>query len=79
MASAGTTWPAVPPAAITIVGGRLRSSPSRDGLTARSGSVPPCATLSSSPIEHSSTISDVEPEEMNGSGTPVSGARPRTV
>ena len=24
-------------------------------------------------------MSDDEPEEMNGSGTPVSGARPRTV
>ena len=34
--------------------------------------------FSSSPIEQSSTMSDVEPEEMNGSGTPVSGARPRT-
>jgi hypothetical protein len=34
--------------------------------------------FSRSPIEHSSTISDVEPDEMNGSGTPVSGASPRT-
>ena len=30
-------------------------------------------------MEQSRTISDVEPEEMKGSGTPVSGARPRTV
>ena len=37
------------------------------------------ATFSSRPIPHSSTISDDEPEEMNGSGTPVSGARPSTV
>ena len=34
--------------------------------------------FSSSPIEHSSTISDVEPLETNGSGTPVSGASPST-
>jgi hypothetical protein len=27
---------------------------------------------------HSSTISEVEPLETNGSGTPVSGARPST-
>ena len=51
---------------------------SRD-LTARSVTCPPWATLSSSPIAHSSTISELEPEEMNGSGTPVRGARPRTV
>ena len=37
------------------------------------------ATLSSSPIAVSSTSSDDEPDEMNGSGTPVSGASPSTV
>ena len=30
-------------------------------------------------MAHRRTTSDVEPEEMNGSGTPVSGARPSTV
>jgi hypothetical protein len=45
---------------------------------ARRWADPPEAMFKSSPIEHSSTMSDVEPDEMNGSGTPVSGARPRT-
>lgn len=39
----------------------------------------PEATFSSSPIAASSTSSDDDPEEMNGSGTPVSGAMPSTV
>ena len=51
---------------------------SRPPSTARRCAEPPDAMLSSSPMAHSSTISDVEPEEMNGSGTPVSGARPST-
>jgi hypothetical protein len=29
-------------------------------------------------MAHKSTISEVEPLEMNGSGTPVSGAMPST-
>ena len=36
------------------------------------------AMLSSSPIVAISTSSELEPEEMNGSGTPVSGAMPST-
>ena len=36
------------------------------------------AMFSSRPIVASSTSSELEPEEMNGSGTPVSGARPST-
>jgi len=39
---------------------------------------PPPATLSSSPIPASTTSRLDEPLEMNGSGTPVSGARPST-
>ena len=35
--------------------------------------------FSSRPIEASSTVMLVEPAETNGSGTPVSGASPRTV
>jgi hypothetical protein len=34
--------------------------------------------LSSRPIAVRRTISEVEPEEMKGSGTPVSGASPST-
>jgi len=34
--------------------------------------------LSSNPIEASTTSRLEDPDEMNGSGTPVSGARPRT-
>ena len=36
------------------------------------------ATFSSSPIVASSVSSELEPDEMNGSGTPVSGAIPST-
>jgi hypothetical protein len=36
------------------------------------------AMFNSSPIVASMTSSELEPEEMNGSGTPVSGASPRT-
>ena len=63
-------------------GGDHDPRPAHRGSGSRTGwrcAEPPCATFSSSPIEQSSTISDVEPEEMNGSGTPVSGASPSTV
>ena len=36
------------------------------------------AMFSSSPIVASMTSRELEPDEMNGSGTPVSGARPST-
>ena len=36
------------------------------------------AMFSSSPIVAISVSSELEPDEMNGSGTPVSGAMPRT-
>ena len=36
------------------------------------------AMFSSSPIVASRTSSELDPDEMNGSGTPVSGAIPRT-
>ena len=81
-AIAGTTCPAVPPAAITTFGGSAAlggvTFPAPLARQRRRCAEPPLATLSSSPIEHSSTISDVDPDEMNGSGTPVSGASPRT-
>ena len=37
------------------------------------------ARFSSTPIVASITIRLLDPDEMNGSGTPVSGARPSTV
>lgn len=40
--------------------------------------VPPAATLSSSPMAASSTTRLLEPYEMKGSGTPVRGASPST-
>ncbi len=72
-ASAGTTCPAVPPAAITILlaldsppnpavsrGRTSRERRSREG-TARTCAVPPEATLSSSPIAASITIRLLDP------------------
>jgi hypothetical protein len=69
--------PAVPPAAITIrdaVTARLRVAAERPELRR-----PALGHVQEQPIHASSTISDVEPDEMKGSGTPVSGARPSTV
>ena len=38
----------------------------------------PLAMFNSSPMEASSTVMLVDPADTNGSGTPVSGARPST-
>ena len=47
-------------------------------LRAVAGAPPVAATFSSTPMAASSTIMFELPKEMNGSGTPVSGASPIT-
>ena len=63
MAMAGTTWPPVPPPAMTAQARAAPSAPAHDCL----------AMLASIPAPNRAMTSDDPPNDTNGSGTPVTG------